>query len=256
MPVGRRPAGRARLSVPAPAAKTFKRVGHKGAGLVAPGNTAASFDAAIEAGVDLIEFDVLPRSYRDPAGSELVLSHDFEHLAKGPVLTLAEGLEHLAGETFADVHFNVDLKMRGYEDRVVEALREHDLVDRVLISTHYLESLDAVRALEPRLRLGWSVPNVRRDYTQSPLMIVPALFALQVAKRIVPVRAAREIRRGRCHALMAHWRLVSRRLVRAVHDAGGEIYVWTVDEAPAIRRLEALGVDGIISNDPRLFASG
>ena len=234
----------------------FKRVGHKGAGLVAPGNTRASFDAALAAGVDLIEFDVLPRDRRDPAGSELVLSHDYEHLAKGPVLTLQEGLAHLADATFADVHFNVDLKMRGYERRVVEALRDHDLVERVLISTHHLESLDAVRAIEPRLRLGWSVPNVRRDYTQSPLLILPALVLLQVAKRIVPARAAREIRRGRCHALMAHWRFVTKALVRAVHEAGGELYVWTVDEAPAIRRLEALGVDGIISNDPRLFGAG
>jgi glycerophosphoryl diester phosphodiesterase len=234
---------------------TFKRVGHKGAGLVAPGNTKASFDAALAAGVDMVEFDVLARDHRDPASSELVLAHDYEHLAKGPVLTLAEGLEHLAGETFADVHFNVDLKTRGYEDRVVEALREHGLVDRVLISTHHLESLDRVRALEPRLRLGWSVPNVRRDYTQSRLLLLPALIALQGARRVVPLRAAREIRRGRCHALMAHWRFVTRALVRAVHGAGGELYVWTVDEAPAIRRLEALGVDGIISNDPRLFAA-
>ena len=234
----------------------IKRVGHKGADHVAPGHTHASFDAAIAAGVDMIEFDVLPRDRFDPAGSELVLSHDFDHLARGRVLTLAEGLEHLAGETFADVHFNVDLKMRGYEERVVEALREHGLVDRVLISTHHLESLDRIRAIEPGLKLGWSVPNVKRDYTKSRLMLLPALIALQAAKRVLPRRAAREIRAGRCDALMAHWRLVNRRLVRAVHDANGELYVWTVAEATAIRRLEALGVDAIASNDPRLFATG
>ena len=38
----------------------MKRVGHKGADLIAPGNTLASFDAALEAGVDMVEFDVLP----------------------------------------------------------------------------------------------------------------------------------------------------------------------------------------------------
>ena len=234
-------------------ARRFKRVGHKGADHVAPGNTQASFDAALAAGVDMIEFDVLPREYSDPAGSELVLSHDYDHLAKGPVITLAEGLEHLADATFADVHFNVDLKTRGYEDRVVEALREHDLVDRVLISTHHRESLARVRELEPRLRLGWSVPNVKRDYTQSRLLVVPALALLQAAKLALPFRAAREIRAGRCDALMGHWRFVTPRLVRAVHAAGGEVYAWTVDEEPAIRRLEALGVDAITSNDPRLF---
>ena len=54
---------------------------------------------------------------------------------------------------------------------------------------------------------------------------------------------------------MAHWRLVTARLVREVDGAGGELYVWTVDELPQIRKLEALGVTGVITNDPRLFAA-
>jgi glycerophosphoryl diester phosphodiesterase len=42
-------------------------------------------------------------------------------------------------------------------------------------------------------------------------------------------------------------------LVEAVFAAGGELYVWTVDDARRIRSLEALGVTGVITNDPRLF---
>jgi glycerophosphoryl diester phosphodiesterase len=232
-----------------------KRVGHKGADLIAPGNTVASFDAALEAGVDMIEFDVLPRDFRDPENSELVLCHDYEHLAKGPVPTFEEGLDHLTGATFGEVDLDVDLKTRGYELRVIEALRQRGLLDRTIVSTHHLESIDRIRAAEPGVKLGWSVPNVKRDYTDSPLLVVPALIALQVAKLILPRRAARVIRAGRCDALMAHWRLVTPRLVRSVHEAGGELYVWTVDREPAIRRLEAMGVDGIITNDPRLFGA-
>jgi glycerophosphoryl diester phosphodiesterase len=52
---------------------------------------------------------------------------------------------------------------------------------------------------------------------------------------------------------MSHQVLVSRRLVRHVHEAGGQLYVWTVDDAAKIRALEELGVDGVITNDPRLF---
>ena len=52
---------------------------------------------------------------------------------------------------------------------------------------------------------------------------------------------------------MAHWRLVTPALVRAVADGGGELYVWTVDDAAQIAKLSAMGVDGIITNDPRLF---
>ena len=52
---------------------------------------------------------------------------------------------------------------------------------------------------------------------------------------------------------MCHFALVTGRLVRAIDGAGGELYVWTVDEAPRIAALRALGVSGIITNDPRLF---
>ena len=52
---------------------------------------------------------------------------------------------------------------------------------------------------------------------------------------------------------MAHWRLVTPRLVRHVREAGGELYVWTVDEPERIRALARLGVTGVITNDPRLF---
>jgi glycerophosphoryl diester phosphodiesterase len=56
-----------------------------------------------------------------------------------------------------------------------------------------------------------------------------------------------------CDALLAHWRLVSPALVAAVKSAGGELYAWTVDEAPRIEALRTLGVTGVITNDPRLF---
>jgi glycerophosphoryl diester phosphodiesterase len=40
-----------------------------------------------------------------------------------------------------------------------------------------------------------------------------------------------------------------------VREAGGELYVWTVDDLPRLRALEALGVTGVITNDPRLFSA-
>jgi glycerophosphoryl diester phosphodiesterase len=52
---------------------------------------------------------------------------------------------------------------------------------------------------------------------------------------------------------MSHYVLVTRQLVQHVRRAGGQLYVWTVDDAAQIARLEALGVDGVITNDPRLF---
>jgi glycerophosphoryl diester phosphodiesterase len=231
---------------------TLRRVGHKGADHIAPGNTTASFDAALAADVDMIEFDVLPRDSLDPGGSPLILAHDYEH-APPDAVTLEEGLVHLASAQFADIELDVDLKLPGYEQRVVEALRRHGLVERTIVSTLYMRSLVALRELEPRLRLGWSVPRLRRDYTTTALTAVPAYGLLLRMRRRLPGIASAHVRAGRCDAVMAHWRLVTPRLVRKLGEAGGDLYVWTVDDPARIRALESLGVTGVITNDPRLF---
>jgi glycerophosphoryl diester phosphodiesterase len=225
------------------------KVGHKGADAVVGGNTPASFDAALDLGVDMIEFDVLE------VDGCLVLAHDFHDAHKREPITLEAGLDHLATPAFGGLDLDVDLKLPGYEDRVVEALRSFGLLERSLVSSQYVESLDRIRALEPGLRLGWSVPRLRRDYTRHPATALPAYVALGVYRARLPGRAARAIRGGRCDALMAHWKLVTPRLVRAVHGAGGDLFVWTVDDLPSIRRLAALGVTGVITNDPRLFTA-
>ncbi len=232
-----------------------KRVGHKGADLIAPGNTPASFDAALAAGVDMIEFDVLPLSHADPAASPLVLAHDYTlDLSTAP--TLEAGLDHLAGPAFAGVELDVDLKLPGYEDRVVAALRERGLVERTLVSSMFVESLDRVRALEPGLRRGWSIPKVQKDYLAHRAWRLPALAALAFGRIVVPIRAAAELRSGRFDAVMVLQHLVTPRLARSVARAGGELYVWTVDDGERIAAFEAMGVTAVITNDPRLFGAG
>ncbi len=226
------------------------RVGHKGADHVAPGNTLESFQAALEAGVDMIEFDVLPAD----GGRRLVLAHDFEDAAGRTPLTLDEGLDHFAGEAYAGIELDVDLKLPGYEREVVDGLRARGLESRSLISSTYPASLGLVGQMAPGLRRGWSIPRARRDYTKSLLLAVPAYGALLWIRSGLPAKAARAIRRGECEALMVHRLLMSRLLVARVHEAGGQIYVWTVDDAREIERLDALGVDAVITNDPRLFA--
>jgi glycerophosphoryl diester phosphodiesterase len=229
----------------------LRRVGHKGADLIAPGNTHASFDAALAAGVDMIEFDVLPSR----TDGSLLLAHDYVDAAERTPHMLEEGLEYLASEAFAGIEIDVDLKLPGYELRVVDALRRKGLLGRALISSQYTSSLRLIRATEPAVRLGWSVPKLKRDPFRSRLSTAGALVAAQAIRAALPYRAARAIRGRQCDAVMAHWRLVTPRLVRLIGDAGGELYVWTVDELPRMRALEALGVTGVITNDPRLFSA-
>jgi glycerophosphoryl diester phosphodiesterase len=224
-----------------------KRVGHKGADHVAPGNTIESFEAALRHGVDMIEFDVLRT--RD---GRLVLAHDWDDAAERDPLTLDEGLDHFAGADYADVALDVDLKLPGYERTVVEGLESRGLTARALISTQYPESLEELGRLDGDLRRGWSVPRVRRDYTKTPLA-VPAYLIARWWRARLPARARRLLAAGGAEAVMAHWLLVSPALVAAVHDADGQVYVWTVDDERKIAAFERLGVDGVITNDPRLF---
>jgi glycerophosphoryl diester phosphodiesterase len=231
--------------------RTGRRIGHKGADHIAPGNTTASFDAALEHGCDMVEFDVIPEH---PDGSgRLVLAHDYKVVRERQPLTLEEGLDHLCGPSFEGIELDVDLKGTGYEERVIAALRERGLEDRTLISTMEVESLPVVRAASDVVRLGWSVPKSRRDYLANPATKPVAIAALAILRRTIPRAIARAIRAGEIDAAMSHWALVTPYFVRQVRAARGELYVWTVDDAAQIRRFEAMGVTGIITNDPRLF---
>jgi glycerophosphoryl diester phosphodiesterase len=230
---------------------SLRRVGHKGADLIEPGNTRASFDAAIAHGVDMIELDVLPERGSD----RLILAHDYEDAKRRAPLTLDQGLEHLASPPFASIDLMVDLKLTGYELLVLEALDRHGLAKRALISSQFKESLARIRAADRTVRLGWTVPRARRDYLRSSLLAGPALAALRFMRVVLPRRASAALRAGLCDAIVAHWRLITPRLVVAIERAGGELYVWTVDDAARIRALAALGVTGVITNDPRLFGA-
>ncbi len=230
----------------------MRRVGHKGADHIVPGNTLESFQAALDAGVDMIEFDVL--SERPDGTGRLLLAHDYADLRARTAITLGDALEYLSGPRYAGIELDVDVKLPGYGAAVVGALRENHALGRSLVSSMYPTDLDVMRSEEPTLRVGWSVPRVKRDYANSALTAVPALAALAAFRRLLPARAAAALRSGRVDAIMAHWRLVTDRLARAVVDAGGELYVWTVDDPALVRRFADLGVAGIISNDPRLLA--
>jgi glycerophosphoryl diester phosphodiesterase len=231
--------------------KRPRRVGHKGAAHIEAGNTLASFDAALHHNVDMIELDVLSEN---PDGSgRLLVAHDYEDIRERTPLTFDQALEHLTGAAFAEIELDVDIKLPGYELRTVETLRDFDLIGRTLVSGMFQQGLALIRAAEPTLRLGWSVPRVRRDYTTDMLTAIPALAILTGYRAALPRRARAALKEGRYDAIMAHWRVVTRALVRAVADGGGDLYVWTVDDVRMINKLTRMGVDGIITNDPRLF---
>ena len=237
----------------------LRLVGHKGADLIEPGNTLESFAAGVTAGVDTIEFDVLwleDGSPKLPAGqrSPLVVAHDWGDAARRDVLTLDEALEAFTRPPLDRVELDCDLKLPGREDELAAALRAHDLLDRAMVSTMYRSSLAKLGKLEPALRRGWTYPKTRRDWG-SKLWAKPAVgTAIVVMRRRLPRLAAEELPRLGVDAMWVYHLLASPRLAAVAHAAGVELIAWTVDDLPRMRALVEMGVDGICSNDPRLFA--
>ena len=168
--------------------------------------------------------------------------------------TFEEALAHLATSEFDDVELVVDIKQPWVVREVVTRLGEARLLDRTVISGMGTSGFRDEGVVDETVRLGWSVPRVRRDYTTDMLTAIPALAILTGYRAMLPRKVRAALLDGRFDAIMAHWRVVTPALVRAVRDGGGELYVWTVDDADRIEKLTAMGVDGIITNDPRLFA--
>jgi glycerophosphoryl diester phosphodiesterase len=213
-----------------------ERIGHGGASALAPANTPASFDAALEVGVDMVEFDV--REWR----GELVLAHTVLHARRGGSVRLADALTHLAGRRFADVGLNVDVKHIGCEAALLDGLRRTGLLERSLLSSQVPAVLDRLRAREPRVRLGISVggrmARLSRRWGDWRAQVLSGLAS------------------RRWDALMAQHRLIDATLLEHVVSRDGRLYAWTVNERVAIQSLRGLGVHGITTADPRLFTAG
>jgi glycerophosphoryl diester phosphodiesterase len=237
--------------------RKLRLVGHKGADAIAPGNTLESFRAAIDAGVDTIEFDVLwlpdshlPVEERAP----LVVAHDWHDAGRRTPLALTEALDAFLEPPLDRVEIDLDIKLPGREEEIVEALRARDLVGRAMVSTMELYSLGRILQLEPALRRGWTYPKVTKDWASKRWAKGPMLGALAVMRQRLPGLAAEKLPKFGVEAMWVYHPLISARLARIAKLAGVELIAWTVDDLGKMQRLVDLGVNGICSNDPRLFA--
>lgn len=244
-----------------------RRIGHRGAAALAPGNTLASLERALAEGVDAVEFDVL-----DLEDGTLVLAHSDDLLdvsggvARGrlrdrsladlrrsvPGLpTLDEALAFLA-ERAPATGVHVDLKRTGYEREAVEALRAHGLVGRALVSSVFQESLRTIGSLEPGLRLGLAYPFDRLGLSRRRALAPLAGSTVLAMRLALPERVGPWIERTGASVLALQWLVVSRRVIERCHARGVAVWAWTVDSRRVAARLAAAGVDGLISNDPRI----
>lgn len=210
---------------------------HRGASRELPENTLPAFRRALDLGADALETDV--HVTRDGV---LVASHDPDGLRVfGKPRRLAEcrfeevrgwgvpSLEQLVLELPA-VPLNVDLKVDAAA-LAVETLHRLRAQERVTLASFSSATLRRVRSL------GYGGPTSLGRSEVGRLLALPTAAQRGVLKppgtaAQIPVNLARPWVIERCHAL------------------GLRVDVWTVNDPALARRLLALGVDGVMTDDP------
>ncbi len=228
-------------------AGAFARVGHRGASALAPENTPEAFALAVELGCDMLEFDVLALS-----DGTVVVAHDRRATGAPGVVTLDEALAFCA-ERLPGVGLQVDLKRRGVERAVADALRRHGVLDRAWVSGFDADGLRRMAAVEPELPRSFTLPRDRFGVSKHGPLAPLVRGALNGMGASLPKRLAGLLARAGANALTLHHSITSEEAIATAHDLGAPVYVWTVDDAERVRTLVGWGADGIITNDPRVF---
>jgi len=221
---------------------------HRGAAGKAPENTIASIRQAIKDGTDWIEIDV--QESRDGA---VVVIHDSDFMKLAGVNmkvgdgslkqiqkidvgswfapeffnervpTLAEVLKEARGKS----HVLIELKYYGYdqqlEQRVVDVVERLDMVDEVAIMSLKYDGIKKFRALRP----DWSVGLLSSK-------AIGKLSDLNVDFIAINMATAKP------------------GLIRRIHKAGKQVFVWTVNDQVSMLRMISFGVDGLITDEPAL----
>ncbi len=217
-------------------------LGHRGARRASRENTLAAFDLALAHGCDGFEFDV-----RCTADGHSIVCHDpqlagldlasvnyrnvvtaWRSQAEEPANefcppTLPGVLSRFAATAFLDI----ELKVSGLEESVVEALRVKGPRRGYCVSSFLPEVVTRMRELDTDVPLGLICDKPEQLARWSALPV---------------------------SALFLHYKLITPKLVRELCAAGKQVFAWTVNDAPRMRALAAMGVNGIISDDTQLLA--
>lgn len=231
----------------------MKIFAHRGASGLAPENTMPAFIKAHELGADGIELDVQStkdgvivvihdeRIDRTSDGVGFVMAHDFATLQQHDfggwfgdefcgtaIPTLQEVLDWIKP---TGMILNIELKAVPMYDRADLCEKTWDMVcraglcDRVIISSFDHEALQEMRAMAPEAKLG-------------------VLYNSNI------LQLDQYCNNHRFDCLHSEWMMVNGALVSAWKQAGLEVNVWTVNDREQADRLQAIGVDSIITNYP------
>ena len=240
-------------------------IAHRGGAAQWPGETVFAFEQAVALGVDVIEMDV-----HSTADDVLVLMHNptvddttegtgpvhgfkFDDLRKLDagyrwtadgktfpfrgqgikVPTLEEVLMRFPGQ-----RMNIEIKQK--EPSIVEAfaemLRKHKMRDKVLVASMSDEAMEHFRRVAPEV----ATSAARTELIKFILM----------SRLLPPSAKAPDTDSIQVKSKFSFLPIMTTRVVRAAHRLGLPIHAWTVNDLADMRRVIALGVDGIITDFP------
>lgn len=196
-------------------------------------NTLDAFDYALAHGCDGFEFDV--RYTRDRRS---ICCHDAEFKGREVATSDHASLERRCGLTLASLDgvlgryqttawMDIEVKVAGEEEALVEAVRSCRPLRGFVVSSFLPEVLLRLHVLDPSLPLGYICdnPDAAARWEQLPIMV-----------------------------FIPHHALVSEALVEKVNARKLRLFTWTVNREEDLLRLAGWGVDGLISDDPKLLS--
>lgn len=220
---------------------------HRGLHDDSPENSLRAFRSALAKGASHLETDV--RATRDGVA---VLVHDpsvgiggtqreiatltyHELIEARPDLEIARLADAL--QALPEARFNIDVKDVTAVNVVVETIRHARAQGRVLVASFNESTRQKLTRLLPETPTSASRRIVLLSLVCHALRwrlgfrrVVRGISAVQIPERFGPLR------------------IVTTSYIRACHDAQIQIHVWTINDPGDMRRLAALGVDGIVSD--------
>jgi len=224
-------------------------IGHRGANSIAPENTMKSFQKAIELGANCIEFDV-----HESKDGKLVVMHDedifrttgqeYHALIKDMTLEELKELDCGEGEkiptfnelialTKGKVGLNCEVKAEGIAKKIVDIIKEEDIIETTIVSSFKHQELFEIQKLEPKIKLASLEPagsGRLSHWENKEAMINKAV-------------------KNRFYAINPLYKLVDKQFIEYAHKHNLKVFPWTVDSGIGMKKLINLSPDGIITNN-------
>ncbi|MDZ7267431.1 MAG: glycerophosphodiester phosphodiesterase family protein [candidate division KSB1 bacterium] len=233
-------------------------IAHRGARTCAPENTLAAFHAALAHGADGIEFDVrLCRShewvvFHDQRLGRTTNGHGYirmtslekirrldagikfgEAFRSEPVPTLADALAMAGGRLLLNIEIKAVSNIQTRKlARLLELLYRHEAAHKCVLSSFNPLILRKLAVLAPEVPTGLILTGHGLHGRTGPPV-----------SRLTGVKG-----------LHVHFKALTPRFLRAARERGLYLLVWGANEARQFRPLIDLGVDGIITDEPRALS--